>query len=134
MTLSERIRAAGKVLIIGNGGSWANAEHVSCDLLACDVPAFTMNTAQFSAFANDLGYSNVFARWLHTVGRKGDLLIALSGSGTSPNILKACEEAEIIGMDVHREFGAEQGFDMQASEERQIWIGHEVMRELKQCV
>ena len=65
------------------------------------------------------------------MGEPGDLLIALSGSGKSLNILNACEMAERIGMDVHREFGAEQGFDMQASEERQIWLGHELLRALR---
>ena len=59
------------------------------------------------------------------------MLIALSGSGKSPNILLACEAAERIGMDVHREFGAAQGFDMQTAEERQIWLGHELMRALR---
>ena len=131
MELADRIRKAGKVLIIGNGGSWANAEHLSCDLLNCGIPAFTMNTAQFSAFANDYGYGVAFSKWIETVGDRGDMLIALSGSGASPNILAACRTAEGYNMDVHREFGAPQGLDMQSSEERQIWLGHELMRCLR---
>ena len=131
MELADRIRRAGHVFIVGNGGSWANSEHLACDLLNCGIKAFTMNPAQFSAFSNDHGYYKAFARWLHIVGEPGDLLIALSGSGKSPNILLACDEAKLLGMDVHCEFGAEQGFDMQASEERQIWLGHELMRALR---
>ncbi len=131
MELAERIRHAGKVMIIGNGGSWANASHIANDLLACGVPAYTMDPATFSAFSNDFGYYSAFEKWVAICGRKGDMLIALSGSGKSPNILKACEAAEKIGMDVHREFGASQGFDMQASEERQIFLGHELMRALR---
>ena len=132
MNLSSRIRAAGKVLIIGNGGSYANAIHIANDLISVGIKAFTVDPATLTAAANDYGWYQGFLRWIKTVGVRGDLLIALSGSGKSPNILMACEEAERIGMDVHREFGAEQGFDMQASEERQIWLGHEVMRELRE--
>lgn len=131
MTLSERIRKARRVYLIGNGGSWANSEHVACDLLNCGIKAFTMNPAQFSAFSNDHGYYQAFRKWIGIVGERGDLLIALSGSGKSPNILLACEEAARIGMDVHREYGAERGFDMQSAEEAQLWLGHEIMRELK---
>ena len=131
MTLVDKIRAAGKVLIIGNGGSYANAMHIANDLLSVGVPAFTMDPATLTAFANDYGYAKAFALWVRTVGKKGDLLIALSGSGTSENIVTACIMAETMGLDVHREFGAAQGLDMQASEERQIWLGHELMRALR---
>lgn len=131
MELIERIRAAKRVFIIGNGGSWANSEHVTCDLLNCGIKAFTMNPAQFSAFANDFGYYAAFEKWICIVGEKGDLLIALSGSGKSPNILKACTAAEKIGMDVWREFGADNGLDMQQSEEAQLWLGHNLMRALR---
>ena len=131
MNLSDRVRKAKKVLIIGNGGSYSNSVHICNDLVSVGVRAFACDPATLTAAANDYGWYQGFARWVKTVGEKGDLLIALSGSGKSPNILIACEEAEKIGMDVHKEFGAEQGFDMQASEERQIWLGHELMRELK---
>lgn len=131
MTLAERVRAAGKVLLIGNGGSFSNAMHIANDLISCGIQAYTMDPATFSALANDYGHFTAFSKWIAVCGRKGDLLIALSGSGKSLNILNACEEAERIGMDVHREFGAAQGLDMQSSEERQLWLGHELLRCLK---
>ena len=131
MSLLERIKAAGKVLLVGNGGSYANSLHIANDLLSCGIPAYTMDIATFSAFANDFGYSTPFEKWVSICGRPGDMLIALSGSGRSQNILKACEAAEKIGMDVHREFGEPQGLDMQTSEERQIFLGHELMRQLR---
>ena len=131
MTLAERIRKAPRTYIIGNGGSAANAMHLINDLLACGIKAYTLDMATLTAFANDYGYETVFARWLHVVGERGDLLIALSGSGKSPNILLACEAAEELGMDVHREFGAEKGLNMEQSEERQIVLGHELKYELK---
>ena len=131
MELANRIRSAGKVLIVGNGGSYANAIHIANDIISAGYAAFVPDVASFSAAANDHGYYKSFRRWVHICGGAGDVLIALSGSGKSPNILEACEEAEKIGMYVHREFGAAQGFDMQASEERQLWLGHELMRALR---
>ena len=128
--LAARVKKAGKVLIIGNGGSYANAIHIANDLISVGVKAITADPATLTAAANDYGWYQGFVRWVKTVGERGDILIALSGSGKSPNILMACEAAESIGMDVHREFGAAQGLDMQASEERQIWLGHELMRAL----
>ena len=130
-SLIEKVRHAPRVFIIGNGGSYANAIHLCNDLLMCGKAAFTLDPASLTASANDHGYETVFSRWLEAVGRNGDLLIALSGSGKSANILNAVALAESMGMDVWREFGAAQGFDMQASEERQIWLGHEVMRCLR---
>lgn len=130
MTLTERISKARRVYLIGNGGSYANAIHICNDLLSCGIRAYTLDVATFSAFANDYGYYTAFERWIKIVGEPGDLLVALSGSGKSPNILKACEAAEAIGMDVERIFGAPQ-YDMQSAEERQVWLGHEWMRALK---
>lgn len=120
-----------RVYIIGNGGSYANAMHIANDLLSVGVRAHTMDTATFSAFSNDHGHEKAFAMWLSVVGERGDLLIALSGSGKSPNILAACTEAERIGMTVERVFGAALGQDMQHAEEYQLVMGHELMRDLK---
>lgn len=130
-TLADLIAVSGRVYIIGNGGSYANAIHIANDLLSVGVPAFTLDQATLTATANDYGWEQGFVRWIKTVGKSGDLLIALSGSGQSKNILNACEAAEEMGMNVWREFGAAQGFDMQASEERQVWLGHEAMRALR---
>ena len=130
MELAERIRAAKRVYIIGNGGSYANAMHICNDLLSCGVKAYTIDPATLAAFANDHGWHSAFSRWVGIVGERRDLLIALSGSGRSPNILNAVEAAQRIGMDVERVYG-EPKFDMQAAEEHQIWLGHEAMRCLK---
>ena len=124
MELRDRISQARRVYLLGNGGSAANAAHIASDLLACGIRAFVIDPANLTRLANDYGWNEVFARWLRVVGEPGDLLIALSGSGTSPNILLAVEEAAKIGMDIWREFGVAQGLDMQAAEERQVWLGH----------
>ena len=128
MNLSDRIRISKRVYIVGNGGSYANASHIVNDLLSAGVKAYCMDPATLTAFANDHGYEEAFARWIHIVGEPMDLLIALSGSGKSKNILNAIQTAKAIGMDVWEEFGAAQGLGMQDAEERQLKIGHEFLK------
>ena len=69
MELAERSRAAGKVMIIGNGGSYANALHIANDLLSCGIAAYTMDPATLTAFANDFGYYSAFQKWISICGR-----------------------------------------------------------------
>ena len=130
--LIDLVRAAPHIFLCGNGGSYANAMHIANDLIACGKRAYTLDPATLTAFANDYGYEHVFSRWLFMVGERGDLLIALSGSGRSPNIRRAIRAATEIGMEVWKEFGAPKGLDMQAAEEAQIALGHELMRCLRQ--
>ncbi|MGC8878584.1 MAG: SIS domain-containing protein [Anaerolineae bacterium] len=91
-----------QVFIMGNGGSAATASHFACDLgkgtAVPELPRFrvialTDNTALFSAYANDLGYEWVFAEQLANLLQPGDVVIAISGSGSSANILRALELA-----------------------------------------
>lgn len=129
--LLDKIKRARRVYLIGNGGSYANAVHICNDLLAWGVRAFTLDPATLTASANDYGYEHVFERWISVVGEHGDLLIALSGSGTSPNILKAIDAAQAIGMDFHLVTDYLRTRDMQQSEEDQLRLGHEIMRALR---
>jgi D-sedoheptulose 7-phosphate isomerase len=92
-------RVAGKqIFVLGNGGSASTATHLACDLgkntVTANLPRFrvlalTDNMAAFSAIANDLGYENVFAEQLANFIDADDLVIAISASGNSPNVLKA---------------------------------------------
>lgn len=120
-----------RVYIIGNGGSYANAMHIANDLLSCGVRAHSMDPATLTAFANDHGYEMAFEMWIRVMGEPGDHLVALSGSGKSPNILRAIWAAEQIGMQVHREFGAAKNLGMQDAEEDQIHTGHNWLRALR---
>lgn len=107
----ERAYDAGKfVFIIGNGGSGANASHLCEDLAKCTLRDFegqkrlkvlslTDNTAGIMAWANDEGYDRIFLEQLKNLASPGDVLLAISGSGNSPNILKAVEWAEAHGME-----------------------------------
>src|SRR6202158_3503585 len=95
------------VFIIGNGGSASTASHMANDLTKqAHVPgrkplrahALTDSVEALTAIANDTGYENVFATQLKTFARAGDLLILISASGNSPNIVKAIEVAKRIGL------------------------------------
>src|SRR5687768_12964815 len=100
-----------QVFILGNGGSAATASHFACDLAKNTrqegLPHFrviglTDNMAMFSALANDEGYENVFSEQLTSLVRPGDIVIAISASGNSRNVIKAAEaahryEATVIG-------------------------------------
>lgn len=95
-----------KVLFCGNGGSASDAQHIAAELSGRfykDRPALfaeslTVNTSYLTAVANDYGYDEIFSRLTQGMGRKGDLLIALSTSGNSPNVVRAVETAKEIGM------------------------------------
>jgi D-inositol-3-phosphate glycosyltransferase len=97
----------GKVLICGNGGSAADAQHFAAELVGrflkpgragLPVIALTADTVVLTAWANDVGYADVFARQVEALGRPGDLLIAISTSGKSPNVLAALRAAGERGL------------------------------------
>ena len=110
-TLIERAWRDGRfVFIIGNGGSGANASHLCEDLAKCTLRDFerqrrlkvlslTDNTPWIMAVANDLHYDGIFLEQLKNLASPGDLLLAISGSGNSPNIVKAVEWAEANGLE-----------------------------------
>jgi D-sedoheptulose 7-phosphate isomerase len=106
--LLERARAEGHfVFVFGNGGSAATATHMACDLGKNTVRTNTLqlrtislndNLATLSAYANDQGYESVFAEPLRSLAKPGDVVIAISGSGNSPNVLRAVEVAHDHGL------------------------------------
>lgn len=96
----------GKVLFCGNGGSAADAQHLSAELSGrfytdrepLDAEALHVNTSYLTAVANDYSYDVIYERLVKAKGRKGDVIIGLSTSGNSSNIIKALEYANSIGM------------------------------------
>lgn len=100
------IRANGKILFAGNGGSAADSQHLAAELvsrLCYDRPgmagiALTTDTSALTAIGNDYSYENLFSRQVEAIGQKGDVLIAISTSGKSPNILKALTTARAKGI------------------------------------
>ena len=104
----QTFRKGGKVLFCGNGGSAADAQHLAAELSGrfykdrapLFAEALHVNTSFLTAVANDYSYEEVFARMVRAAGREGDLLFALSTSGNSPNILRAAEAAQRMGLTV----------------------------------
>jgi len=102
------LKHGGKILFAGNGGSAADAQHWAAELVSrfgYDRPglagiALTTDTSALTAIGNDYGYERVFARQIEALGRKGDVLFAISTSGHSKNILRAIEAAHAAGIEV----------------------------------
>lgn len=100
--------AGGKVMLCGNGGSAADAQHLAAELTGryemnrrgMAGLALTTDTSAITAIANDMGYESVFARQVEALGRPGDVLYAISTSGNSPNVLRAAETAKAMGVAV----------------------------------
>jgi len=100
------LRAGNKLLIIGNGGSAADAQHIAAEIIGRykqDRPgyaaiALTTDTSALTAITNDYGFEQVFARQVEGLGQPGDVLLALSTSGRSPNILAALRRARERGL------------------------------------
>src|SRR3954468_6855406 len=98
----------GTLLFCGNGGSAADAQHIATEYVgrymaprrAYPAIALTTDTSLLTAAGNDLGFDQVFARQVEALGKKGDLLIIHSTSGTSPNVLNAAEAARSRGIEV----------------------------------
>jgi D-sedoheptulose 7-phosphate isomerase len=99
-------RSGGKVLIAGNGGSAADSQHIAAELVsrfslersALPAMALTTDTSIMTAISNDYGYDNVFSRQLEASARPGDVFLAISTSGNSPNILRALASAGELGV------------------------------------
>jgi D-sedoheptulose 7-phosphate isomerase len=100
-----------QIFIIGNGGSAGTASHMACDLAKnvlgklpdkakkrFRVMSMTDNVPMITALSNDLGFEHVFTEQLHLFARCGDLLIVISGSGNSPNVIRAIELAHEMGL------------------------------------
>ena len=104
--ITARMRVGGKLLLCGNGGSAGDAQHIAGEFLSrlmydrAPLPAvaLTTDTSVLTAVGNDYGYERVFERQVLGLGRDGDMLLALSTSGTSPNVLRALAAARGQGM------------------------------------
>src|SRR5512141_3426727 len=100
------LRAGNKILLIGNGGSAADAQHMAAEIVGRykqDRPAYaaialTTDTSALTAISNDYGFEQVFARQIAGLGQRGDVLLALSTSGRSANILAALRTARERGL------------------------------------
>lgn len=158
-TLAETLQAAWRekraIYLCGNGGSAGNAIHIANDWIygaglnegiGLRVEALSANAAVLTCLGNDIGYEKIFSEQLRVKANPGDILIVLSGSGNSPNVVAAIEQGNSIGMTTFAILGFDGGRskslaqypihipinDMQISEDLQLIIGHICMRWLSQ--
>jgi D-sedoheptulose 7-phosphate isomerase len=109
--ISQALESGGKLLVFGNGGSAADSQHIAGELVnrflkkRRALPAIALSTdgGVLTCIANDTGFDNVFARQIEALGAKGDVCLAISTSGESPNVVVACEQAhsqsiKVIGL------------------------------------
>lgn len=115
--MADVFEKKGKVLFCGNGGSAADAQHISAELSGrfyknrapLFAEALHVNSSFVTAVANDYGYDEVYARMVEAAGKSGDMLVAISTSGNSANIIRAIERAKSCGMIVVGMTGATGG-------------------------
>lgn len=142
-----------QVFFCGNGGSAGNAIHLANDFLygvakktggGLKVHSLSANSAIMTCLANDVGYESIFSEQLAVQAQVGDLLIALSGSGNSPNIVRVIEQAKVLGVKSYAILGFSGGSckeladvpihfpvnDMQIAEDLQLIVGHMLMQYL----
>lgn len=106
--LAERLQQGAKILACGNGGSAADAQHFTAELInrfeierpGLAAIALTVDSSALTSIANDYAFEQVFARQVQALGRAGDVLLAISTSGNSPNVLAAMVVAQQLGMSI----------------------------------
>jgi D-sedoheptulose 7-phosphate isomerase len=148
-------RTGRQLFLCGNGGSAGNAIHLANDFLygvsktagsGLRVTALPANPSVLTCLANDMGYDEIFSLQLAVQARKDDVLIVLSGSGNSPNVIRALEQAAKMGVRTYAILGYSGGKakamaevaihfavdDMQISEDMQLVVGHMIMQWLYQ--
>ena len=157
--LAQELNSAWKqnrsIFLCGNGGSAGNAIHIANDFIygagvnygkGLNIEALTSNSSVITCLANDIGYENIFSEQLKAKGKENDVLIALSGSGNSKNILNAIKIAHELKIKTFAILGYSGGEckkivqnpihiqidDMQISEDLQLIVGHMCMKWLCQ--
>ena len=105
-TILNAFKSDNKLLLCGNGGSAADAQHIAAELSGrfeidrkpLNAEALHVNSSFVTAVANDYGYEEIYSRMVEAIGKNGDILLALSTSGNSKNIIRAIEKANSLGL------------------------------------
>ena len=105
-TILNAFKSDNKLLLCGNGGSAADAQHIAAELSGrfeidrkpLNAEALHVNSSFLTAVANDYGYEEVYSRMVEAIGKNGDILLALSTSGNSKNVIRAIEKANSLGL------------------------------------
>lgn len=144
-------KTGSQVFLVGNGGSGGNAIHIANDFIygarskagkGLKIHALLANSSVITCLGNDIGYDKIFSFQLQTLANKGDVLLALTGSGNSPNILESVKVANDLGLRTHAIVGYDGGLvskmaknvihtkisDMQIAEDCQLILLHLIMQ------
>jgi D-sedoheptulose 7-phosphate isomerase len=144
LQLSERVRSSlasgGRVLLFGNGGSAADAQHIAAELVGRFVAerrglaaiALTTDTSALTAIANDYGFDAVFARQIEALGRPGDVAIGISTSGNSPSVVHGIEAARAAGLFTAALLGGTGG-RLRSTCDLPIVVPHPVTARVQEC-
>jgi len=105
-TIIASMQSGGKLIVFGNGGSAADAQHLAAELVgryrqnrkALPAIALTTDTSALTSISNDYGFETVFSRQLEALGKPGDVVLAISTSGNSPNVMRALTLAKKLGI------------------------------------
>ena len=144
----QTLQSEGKIVLFGNGGSAADAQHIAAELVGrykmdrkgLPAIALTTDTSALTAIANDFGYENIFSRQLEALLNKNDLVIGISTSGNSKNVINALDYANKLGVKTIGLSGGDGGimneicshnlvvpsFDTPRIQEMHIFIGHTI--------
>ncbi len=137
---AQTLRLGGKVLFCGNGGSAADSQHLAAELTGRFIKdrrplaavALSTDTSALTCIANDYSFDEVFARQVAGLGRTGDLLIGISTSGNSRNVIRAVEEAQKLGMQSVGLLGRDGG-QLRALCNHAIVVPHNVTARIQEC-
>jgi len=130
--LTDKIREARFVFVCGNGGSSATAEHLTNDLFSRGVKAICLssNTSIITMIGNDFGYPHIFSRQLNILANDEDLLITISCSGTSRNIVNAINVARDIRMETYQFETFKNNKDFESLEDKHMQLVHKIKKAL----
>lgn len=142
-TIADAFKSGNKVLFCGNGGSAADSQHLATEFTvrltaarerkALPAIALTTDTSTLTAAANDYGFDYIFSRQVEALGNRGDVLVCISTSGNSPNVVKAAETAKTKGMKLIGFLGEKPGklgpmmdisINIPSSDNRRVQEGH----------
>lgn len=131
--LIKQIKKARLIFICGNGGSAALSDHFATDLIKKGYPAISLssNSSVITMIANDYGYQYIFSKQIESLGSKKDLLIIISCSGTSLNILEAQKVAKKIGMEIYQFGTFKKDRDYEKLENEHLVFAHKVSKSLE---
>ena len=134
----ESITNKGKIMLCGNGGSAADAQHLAAEMLVRlrpnynreGIPAIALaqDTSTITACGNDFGFDNLFERMVQSLGKEGDVLIVITTSGNSKNIILAMQAAKAMGIKVFAFLGSEGGEAIDLSDEYFLVPGNDTGR------